>query len=66
MNIDDFGYCCFFIGSHRNNGSTVLAWDENHRINWEGANIKDVEQQLWKRKALEAVHILTLTIWTEA
>ena len=41
---------------NRNNGITVLSWDENHRIDWElGANIKDVEQQLWKRKALEAV-----------
>ena len=35
----------------------VHARDEDHRIDWEGANIKEVEQQLWKRKALEAVHI---------
>ena len=41
----------------RNNGITVHTWDEDHRIDWEGANIKEVEQQLWKRKALEAVHI---------
>ena len=40
-----------------NNGIAVHAWDEDHRIDWEGANIKEVEQQLWKRKALEAVHI---------
>ena len=33
------------------------AWDEDHRIDWGGANIKEVKQQLWKRKALEAVHI---------
>ena len=24
----------------RNNGIAVHAWDEDHRINWEGANIK--------------------------
>ena len=41
----------------RNNGIIVHAWDEDHRTDWEGANIKEVEQQLWKRKALEAVHI---------
>ena len=41
----------------RNNGIAVHAWDEDHRIDWEGANIKEAEQQLWKRKALEAVHI---------
>ena len=41
----------------RNNGIAVHAWDEDHRIDWEGINIKEVEQQLWKRKALEAVHI---------
>ena len=38
----------------RNNGIAVHAWDEDHRIDWKGANIKE---QLWKRKALEAVHI---------
>ena len=38
----------------RNNGSAVHAWDEDHRIDWEGANIKEVKQQLCKRQALEA------------
>ena len=26
----------------RNNGITVHAWDEDHRIDWEGINIKEV------------------------
>jgi hypothetical protein len=32
--------------------------DEDYRIDWEGAIIREMEQRLWKRKALEAVHIL--------
>ena len=43
----------------RNNGIAVHAWDEAHRVDWEGAKIREIEQQLWKRKALEAVHIHT-------
>ena len=50
----------------RNNGIAVHAWDEDHWIDWAGVNIKE---QLWERKALEAVQSacsLTHTTWIVA
>ena len=41
----------------RKNGVAVHAWDESHRVNWKGARVRDTEQDLWKRKVLEAMHI---------
>ena len=34
----------------RKNGVAVHAWDESHRVNWEEARVRDIEQDLWKRK----------------
>jgi hypothetical protein len=38
----------------QNNEIAVHVWDENYRIDWEGTNIREMEQQLRKRKALRA------------
>ena len=43
----------------RNIGIAVHAWDSQHQVNWEGATIKEVEEHQWRRKTLEAIHIMS-------
>ena len=41
----------------RKNGIAVHAWDKEHRINWEGAEVIGTEPHLFRRKLLEAIWI---------
>lgn len=37
------------------------AWDEEHRVDWKGADIEsilDKDEHYWKRKVLEAMHLV--------
>lgn len=43
----------------RTNGVAVHAWNEDHRVKWTGAKVREVEPHLWRRKTLEAMHIQT-------
>lgn len=44
--------CC-----NSNNGVAAHAWVESHTVNWEGAEIRGIQPNQWKRKILEAIHI---------
>ena len=35
----------------RKNGVAVHAWNEGHRVNWEGIEVLECEQNYWKRRA---------------
>ena len=39
------------------NGTAVHAWENDHRVNWEAAKVRLVEQNLRRRKVLEAILI---------
>ena len=41
----------------RKNGVAAHAWDEGHRVDWEGAKILESEPQCLKRRVLEAIWI---------
>ena len=41
----------------RKNGIATHAWDHNHRVNWEGAQVIQTEPFYWKRRVLEAIII---------
>ena len=34
-----------------------IAWNKDHRPDWEGATVKTPAKQYWKRRILEALHI---------
>ena len=38
-----------------NNGIAVHAWEAQHHVNWEDAQVKESEPNTWKRKIPEAV-----------
>ena len=39
------------------NGIAAHAWAAQHTVDWSSARVRTTEQFLWKRKALEAIHI---------
>ena len=39
------------------NGIAVHAWNEQHRVDWEAAKVKQVETNYSKRRTAEAIHI---------
>lgn len=39
------------------NGVAAHAWTRQHKVDWSSAKVRSVEQFLWKRKVLEAIHI---------
>ena len=41
----------------RKNAIATHAWDHNHRVNWEGAQVIQTEPFYWKRRVLEAIII---------
>ena len=41
----------------RKNGVAVHAWNEGHRVNWEGVEVLECEQNYRKRRTLEAIWI---------
>ena len=43
--------CC-----NSNNGVAAHAWVESHTVNWEGAEIRGIQPNKWK-KILQAIHI---------
>ena len=43
----------------RNNGIAVYAWDHDHRVDWEAARVLEQEPCYWKRRTLEAIHIMS-------
>ena len=45
---------CFQV---RKNGVAVHAWDEGHRVDWEGAKILESEPHYPKRRVLELSHL---------
>ena len=42
----------------RNNGIAVHASDHDHRVDWEAARVLEQEPRYWKRRTLEAIHIM--------
>ena len=44
------------------NGVAVHAWDEEHRMDWEGAKSLEYKPNYWKRRVLEAIWIKKTSI----
>ena len=45
------------------NGVSVLAWKNDHRVNWKGARILETEPRYWRRRIQEALWITQSVIW---
>ena len=43
--------------ANMNNGIAAHAWNQQHQVDWDGAEVKMCKQHLWKRKVLEAICI---------
>ena len=43
--------------ANMNNGIAAHAWNQQHQVDWDAAEVKMFEQHLWKRKVLEAICI---------
>ena len=41
----------------RKNGLAIHAWNEGNRVNWEGVEVLEYEQNYWKRRAFGAIWI---------
>ena len=46
---------CAVKTGDRKNGVAVHAWDEGHRVDWEGVKILESEPHYLKRRVLEAI-----------